>query len=104
MSNTIFQHRTVQDYKITLAGQQEGTNLRVSISICSPSEQFKKSQGRRISEGRLKKGIKSFTLPLNGNHPAYSLNSFSKELATKEVKEIKKKFSIPVHAVNQTEE
>lgn len=85
-TQTIFQHRTVKNYRVTLAGQQSGDTLKVSISIWSPTENFKKSKGRKIAEGRLNKGVKSVELDLDGNNPSYMLNSYAKELAKKKWK------------------
>lgn len=101
MSGIIFNHRNIKNFRVTLAGKVEGDNLKVSISICTPSDNFKKSQGRRISEGRLNKGVKSVSIPLEGNNPSYALNTYSKGLSERDIKSVKEEFGIKLHSDNK---
>lgn len=54
---TLFYHGTSADgRRFTIAGQfqEEGADLVLGISVCSPGDQFIKKIGRKKSEGRLK--------------------------------------------------
>jgi hypothetical protein len=50
-------------YRAVAAVKRVGDNYEVAFSFCAPQDQFKKSFGKKIADGRLERGRKVFVTP-----------------------------------------